>query len=118
MNTSATDYQKVITEVLQKQMIILGPEITLLKARNVQGLKINDDGKVLEMEGNGHAISVKILEEFRELSPLMVKKTMRPLLNAILYSPKNHPAVAPDEEKQPEQKAEKHTEEQTNEQKQ
>lgn len=114
MNTSATDYQKVITEVLQKQMIILGPEITLLKARNVQGLKINDDGKVVEMEGNGHALSVKILEEFRELSPLMVKKTMRPLLNAILYSPTNHPVMTDD---QPEQKAE-HTEAQKNEQKQ
>lgn len=87
MNTPATDYQKVITEILQKQIIILGPEITLIKARNVQGLKIANNGRVVSMEGNGHALSVKILEEFRELSPLMVKKTMRPLLNAILYSP-------------------------------
>ncbi len=86
MNTSATDYQKVITEILQKQMVILGPQITLIKARNVQGMKVADDGKVLSMEGNGHALSVKILEEFRELSPLIVKKTMQPLLNAILYS--------------------------------
>lgn len=91
MNTTTTDYQKVLTEVLQKQIVILGPAITLAKARNVTGLQVADDGKVLSMEGDGHALSVKLLEQFRELSPLLVKKTMRTLLSAILYSPNAQP---------------------------
>jgi len=86
MNNAATDYQKVLTEVLQKQIIILGPAITLTKARNVPGINIDNTGRVISLEGDGHAISVKVLEQFRELSPLLVKKTMAPLLNAILYS--------------------------------
>ena len=29
------DYRKLLTEIIQKQIIILGPEISLLKAKNV-----------------------------------------------------------------------------------
>ena len=32
-----TDYKKLLSEVIQKQMVILGPSIALAKARNVQG---------------------------------------------------------------------------------
>lgn len=94
MNNTATDYQKVLTEVLQKQIVILGPTITLIKARNVEGVNIDDSGRVISLDGDGHALSVKVLEQFRELSPLLVKKTMAPLLNAILYS-SPRPAQAP-----------------------
>ncbi|MCL5970424.1 MAG: arginine--tRNA ligase, partial [Patescibacteria group bacterium] len=38
-----TDYKKLLTEVIQKQMVILGPSITLTKARNVKGLTVSDD---------------------------------------------------------------------------
>lgn len=113
MNTSTTDYQKVLTEVLQKQIVILGPAITLAKARNVTGLQVADDGKVLSMEGDGHALSVKLLEQFRELSPLLVKKTMRPLLSAILYSPNAQPLPHPALNTPPPTPLEKHEQPQT-----
>lgn len=86
MNDSVINYQQLLTDTLQKQIIILGPSITLAKARHVQGLHITDDGRVSSIEGNPQEISIKLLEQFRELSPLMVKKTMRPLLNAIISS--------------------------------
>ena len=38
------DYKKLLTQVIQKQMVILGPGITLSKARNVKGLTVSDDG--------------------------------------------------------------------------
>jgi hypothetical protein len=85
-NDSANDYQQLLTETLQKQMVILGPTITLAKARQVAGLHVTDDGRVTSIEGNPQEVSIKLLEQFRELSPLMVKKTMRPLLNAIISS--------------------------------
>jgi hypothetical protein len=86
MNDSAIDYQKLLTDTLQKQMVILGPTITLAKAKHVQGLHVSDDGRVTGIDGNPQEVSIKLLEQFRELSPLMVKKTMRPLLNAIISS--------------------------------
>lgn len=117
MNAATTDYQKVLTEVLQKQMVILGPKITLAKARHVEGLQVADDGRVTAITADGHAVSVKILEQFRELSPMLVKKTMRPLLSAILYQtpePEQAPihADAPKHEEHVEAKpAEEHHEE-------
>lgn len=86
MNDTAIDYQKLLTDTLQKQMVILGPTITLAKARHVAGLNIADDGRVISIEGHPQEVSIKLLEQFRELSPLMVKKTMKPLLNAIISS--------------------------------
>lgn len=106
MNDSAINYQQLLTDTLQKQIIILGPTITLAKARHVPGLHITEDGRVSAIEGNPQEVSIKLLEQFRELSPLMVKKTMRPLLEAIIASyPKTTPvqADAPTEEKHQDQ---------------
>jgi hypothetical protein len=86
MNNAAQDYQTLLTEVLQKQIIVLGPQITLTKARNVQGLSVSDDGHVNSISGDPKEVSIKLLEQFRELSPLLVKKTMKDLLSAIISS--------------------------------
>lgn len=74
------DYQKLLTEVIKKQIVILGPDITLAKARNVQGLTIADDGTVTQITGDPGQITQKLVEQFMELSGLIVKKTMEPLL--------------------------------------
>lgn len=75
------DYQKLITEVIKKQMVILGPDITLAKARNVQGLTVADDGSVTALSGNPQELIQKLVEQFVELSGMIVKKTMEPLLS-------------------------------------
>ncbi|MCL5114123.1 MAG: hypothetical protein M1372_03130 [Patescibacteria group bacterium] len=77
-NTS--DYQKLLTEVIKKQMVILGPDITLAKARNVKGLKIDQDGTVLEISGPPQDLIQDLINQFVELSGLIVQKTMEPLL--------------------------------------
>lgn len=77
---TVSDHQKLLTEVIQKQIIILGPSITLAKARNVPGLTVADDGTVVAMSGNPQELTQKLIEQFMELSGLIVKKTMEPLL--------------------------------------
>lgn len=84
------EYQKLLTEVIKKQIIILGPDITLAKARNVEGLTVADDGTVTQVSGNPQEITKKLIEQFMELSGLIVKKTMEPLLA-------NYPALAVEE---------------------
>ncbi len=85
MTDTATDYRLLLTETLQKQIIILGPTISLTKARQVEGLQVTDDGRVNITVSDHKAVSIKLLEKFRELSPLLVKKTMKPLLHTILH---------------------------------
>lgn len=99
------DYQKLLTEVIKKQIIILGPDITLAKARNVQGLTIADDGTVTQITGDPGQITQKLVDQFMELSGLIVKKTMEPLLAGYpgLAAPLSQPppAQTPQTQNQP-----------------
>jgi hypothetical protein len=75
------DYKQLLTDVIKKQMVILGPSITLAKARNVKGLTVADDGTVVNMEGQPQALIQGLIDQFVQLSGLIVKKTMEPLLS-------------------------------------
>ena len=77
---SLGDHQKLLTEVIKKQIVILGPDITLAKARNVAGLTVADDGTVTAITGDPKEVTQKLVDQFMELSGLIVKKTMEPLL--------------------------------------
>jgi hypothetical protein len=83
MINSAQDAQKLLTDTIHKQMIILGPQITLLKAHNVGGMTVTADGTVTAVSGNPGDVVTKFLEQFRDLSSPLVKKTMKPLLSTV-----------------------------------
>jgi hypothetical protein len=85
-------YQKLLTDAIRKQMSILGEQITLLKAREIPGMTVTDDGTVAFLKENNVEIVTQFLEEFRELSAPLVKKTMQPLLSA-LGTPTLQPAT-------------------------
>ncbi len=78
--TSSSDYKQLLTDVIKKQIVILGPDITLSKARNVKGLTVADDGTVTDVAGNQQEIIQSLIDQFVQLSGLIVKKTMEPLL--------------------------------------
>ena len=83
MSDTAQLYQKLLNDAIRKQMTILGPQITLMKVRNVQGLTVTDAGAVATLANNPEDVVTNFLEEFRDLSSPLVKKTMQPLLSAI-----------------------------------
>ncbi|MCX6784132.1 MAG: hypothetical protein NT141_03685 [candidate division WWE3 bacterium] len=74
------DYKKVMSEIIQRQMVILGPDISLLKARNVEGLAVGSDGFVTNVGGDPSETLQKLIDEYVALSGLIVKKAMEPLL--------------------------------------
>lgn len=75
------EYKKLLSDVIKKQIVILGPGITLVKARNVKGLTVADDGTVTAMEGHPQELIQGLIDQFVQLSGLIVKKTMEPLLS-------------------------------------
>ncbi len=89
MSDAAQLYQNLLTDAIRKQMLILGPEITLIKIHNVPNLTVTEDGTVASLGPKPEETVTKFIEEFRELSDPLVRKTMQPLLNAIA------PAVTP-----------------------
>ena len=47
---SPEDYKNLINEIVAKQILILGPDIVLMKAKNVSGLRLSDRGEGLELQ--------------------------------------------------------------------
>jgi len=76
MQETGKDYKKLLTEAIKKQIIILGPDITLAKARGIKKISVADDGTVTEISGDGEEIIAELVAKFRELSPISTKKTM------------------------------------------
>lgn len=75
------DYKQLLTEVIKKQIVILGPDITLSKARNVKGLVVANDGTVTSYTGEPQVVTQALIDQFVQLSGLIVKQTMEPLLS-------------------------------------
>ena len=69
-------YTKLLTEIIKKQAVILGPDISLLKARSIGGLKVSDDCTVTNIEGDPKEIIQKLVNTYVELSGLIVKSAL------------------------------------------
>lgn len=80
MQQADQQYQKLLTEVIKKQILVLGPNISLAKARNVKGLTISEDGTITAISGNPQELAQQLIDQFMELSNLIVKKTLEPIL--------------------------------------
>jgi hypothetical protein len=74
-------YKILLTEIVKKQVIILGPDISVLKARNVKELTITDDGTITEIEGEPSEALQKLINEYVNLSGLIVKNIVGTIMN-------------------------------------
>lgn len=98
MAEDLNNYKRLLTEIIQKQVVILGPDMALVKARSVPGMKVDDTGVVSEIQGNPSDILRRLIDEYVSLSGLIVKTTMEPLLSKypeITETIANHTGIQP-----------------------
>lgn len=69
-------YKALMTEIIQKQSVILGPQIAILKARNVSVLTINDNGHVTDIKGEVRTALQNLVDEYVKLSGQIVKNAL------------------------------------------
>jgi len=69
-------YKSLLSEIIAKQAVILGPDIAVLKARSVAGLEVGDDGKVTDYQGNPQEIIKQLVDKYVELSGQIVKSAL------------------------------------------
>lgn len=69
-------YVALISEIIKKQSVILGPEIAILKARSVPGLMVDNDGKVTGVGDNPKETLQNLVDRYVELSGLIVKNAL------------------------------------------
>ncbi|MEK7669193.1 MAG: hypothetical protein AAB350_01190 [Patescibacteria group bacterium] len=70
------EYKQMLTEIIEKQIVILGPQIAILKARNVPGLKVSDDGAVTDITESEQVVLQKLIDEYVALSGEIVKNAV------------------------------------------
>jgi len=71
-----TRYVAIISEIIARQSIILGPNIAILKARSVVGLIVDDKGIVTDINGDGNVILQQLVNTYVELSGMIVKNAL------------------------------------------
>lgn len=62
------DYGGLISDLIKKQMVMLGPNLVLSRARKIEGLKVLDDGTVAEIKGSPQKAFSELSDSFAELS--------------------------------------------------
>lgn len=69
-------YIALISEIIKKQSVILGPEIAILKAKSVKGIAIDNNGNVTNVSGNAKDVLQKLVDQYVELSGQIVKNAL------------------------------------------
>ena len=69
-------YIDLVSEIIAKQAIILGPDIAVLKARSVSGLQVADDGKVTGLSGDPVQLIQQLVDKYVDLSGQIVKNAL------------------------------------------
>lgn len=77
---SEENYKNLINEIIAKQTVILGPDIVLLKARNVVGLRVDGHGRVESISGDPQTVLQNLIGEYIALSGQIVKNILTPVL--------------------------------------
>ncbi len=76
MEENKQKYLSLLSEIIAKQSIILGPGMAIMKARGVQGLVVDDSGKVTDVDGNPAEMVQKLVDQYVELSGQIVKSAL------------------------------------------
>ena len=72
-------YINLINDIITKQTLILGPDIVLMKAKNIPELKLDTAGKVLNIDGDPQVVLQKLIDEYIGLSGQIVKNILTPV---------------------------------------
>ncbi len=74
------EYISLFNEIIERQIVVLGPDISVIIAKKVEGLKFSDEGKVIDFSGEPKDILQSLINGYVNLSGLIVRKTIEPLL--------------------------------------
>jgi hypothetical protein len=73
-------FENILAELIQKEMVIFGPNIALDKARKVKGLKIGNNGEVIAVTGNQALVLKALTAEYLSLSKMVAQMSINSVL--------------------------------------
>lgn len=81
MEEKKEKYKALMSEVIAKQAVILGSEIAVLKARNVSGIVIDDNGVVTDITSDSAQVLQDLIDVYIALSGEIVRNVMKPIFD-------------------------------------
>jgi len=72
-------YKSVMSEIIAKQSVILGPDMAVMRAKKVSNIRIGDNGEVAEIIGNPIDALNSLIDTYVELSGQIVKNSIGPI---------------------------------------
>lgn len=74
------DYQGLLSDLVKKQMVMLGPGIAISKARKIGSLTVAEDGQVTAISGDPQQALNDLVRQYMDLSGQIAKATLDSLL--------------------------------------
>lgn len=74
------DYQALFSDLIKKQMVMLGPNVALSNARKVTALTVADDGQVTAVAGDPQTALAELAGVYMDLSGQIAQATLASLL--------------------------------------
>ncbi|MEX2027995.1 MAG: hypothetical protein WD988_00665 [Candidatus Curtissbacteria bacterium] len=75
-----SDYKNLLSDLIKKQMVMLGPGVALSKARKVSSLTVDEAGQVSAISGNPQEALRALAGEYMALSGQIAQMTLDSLL--------------------------------------
>jgi len=80
MKTLNSQNRLAIEKIVQHQIKILGVQIATYKANKIEGLQVNEKGKIIKLDGDSTKILQQLVHQYARLSGLVFKSVMKPIL--------------------------------------
>lgn len=74
------DYQGLMTDLVKKQMVMLGPGVAISTARKVSALTVADDGQVTAIASDPQSALSQLVQQYMNLSGQIAQATLTSLL--------------------------------------
>ncbi len=74
------DYKNMLSDLIKKQMVMLGPSVAVGTARKVAGLSVGDDGTVTALSGDPQVIMEGVATAYMNLSGQIAQMTIKTIL--------------------------------------
>lgn len=72
-------YKAVMSEIIAKQSVILGPEMAIMRAKKVHGIEVGADGAVVGVTGDSADALKRLIDTYVELSGQIVRSALGPI---------------------------------------
>ena len=74
-------YKAVMSEIIAKQGVILGPEMAIMRAKKISEIKVADNGAVTDIKGDPALALKKLIDTYVELSGQIVRNALAPIFS-------------------------------------